>query len=173
MRGTTTSTLDPEPELFRKMDEHHVMMMGDNPALAGMPQRPTLMDFFRLRFTGITGRHLLTSAARALDDGLDEKVILGCLLHDISNGCLIRTDHGYWGAQMIAPYVSERRRLPGLFAIIKHFAISRMRVPGISIRRATFASLVRITQRPTISGAMQKRLGSTPGIYDLEAHNGL
>ena len=30
-----------------------------------------------------------------------------CLLHDISNGCLIRTDHGYWGAQMIAPYVDE------------------------------------------------------------------
>ena len=34
-------------------------------------------------------------------------VVIACLLHDISNGALLRTDHGYWGAQMIAPYVSE------------------------------------------------------------------
>ncbi len=33
--------------------------------------------------------------------------MLACLLHDISNGCFVRTDHGYWGAQMIAPYVAE------------------------------------------------------------------
>src|SRR5438552_3904360 len=39
--------------------------------------------------------------------GHEEKVVLACLLHDISNGCMIRTDDGYWGAQMIAPYVSE------------------------------------------------------------------
>jgi hypothetical protein len=38
---------------------------------------------------------------------MEEKVVLACLLHDISNGCLIRADHGYWGAQMIAPYVDE------------------------------------------------------------------
>jgi len=84
-----------------------VFMMGDNPALPKMPARPTLLDFFRLRLTDITIRHLLVSGAKALDAGLDEKVVLGCLLHDISNGCLIRSDHGYWGAQMIAPYVSE------------------------------------------------------------------
>jgi len=47
------------------------------------------------------------SAKRAMDGGQDEKVVLACLLHDISNACLIRTDHGYWGAQMIAPYVDE------------------------------------------------------------------
>jgi hypothetical protein len=102
-----TGMPDPEPALFARMDEHHVMMMGDNPALPLMPKQPGLMDFFRLRFSDITVRHLLTSAARALDAGLDEKVVVGCLLHDISNGCLIRSDHGYWGAQMIAPYVSE------------------------------------------------------------------
>jgi hypothetical protein len=33
--------------------------------------------------------------------------VLACLLHDIANGALIRTDHGYWGAQLIEPYVSE------------------------------------------------------------------
>jgi hypothetical protein len=49
----------------------------------------------------------LQSAKLALEAGLEEKVVLACLLHDISNGCLIRTDHGYWGAQMIAPYVDE------------------------------------------------------------------
>jgi hypothetical protein len=32
---------------------------------------------------------------------------MAVLLHDISNGCFVRADHGYWGAQMIAPYVSE------------------------------------------------------------------
>ena len=42
-----------------------------------------------------------------MEAGQEEKIVLACLLHDISNGCLIRTDHGYWGAQMIAPYVSE------------------------------------------------------------------
>ena len=104
-RGTAMP--DPEPDLFARLDAGHVMMMGDNPALPRMPARPTLLDFFRLRMTDITVRHLLTSAARALDAGQDEKVVMACLLHDISNGCLIRTDHGYWGAQMIAPYVSE------------------------------------------------------------------
>lgn len=102
-----TGTPDPEPALFARLDADHVMMMGDNPALPRMPAKPRLLDFFRLRFGDITFRHLLTSAARALEAGQDEKVVMACLLHDISNGCLIRTDHGYWGAQMIAPYVSE------------------------------------------------------------------
>ena len=98
---------DPEPELLAHLDGGYVMMMGDNPALQRMPECPSLMDFFSKRLMGISARHLLTSAARALDEGQDEKIVLGCLLHDISVGCLIRADHGYWGAQMIAPYVSE------------------------------------------------------------------
>ncbi len=102
-----TGMADPEPALFGKLDAGHVMMMGDNPALPRMPAAPKLLDFFRLRFSDLTGRHLLTSAARALAAGQHEKVVMACLLHDISNGCLVRTDHGYWGAQMIAPYVSE------------------------------------------------------------------
>ena len=102
-----TGLPDPEPGLFRKLDAEHVFMMGDNPALPRMPAKPRLLDFFRLRFGDITFRHLLTSAGRALEAGQEEKVVLACLLHDISNGCLIRSDHGYWGAQMIAPYVSE------------------------------------------------------------------
>ncbi len=105
IRGTNIA--NPEPQLIARLDADHVMMMGDNPDLPRMPEKPSLLDFFRYRFQGITARHLLTSAGRALDEGQDEKVVLACLLHDISNGCLIRSDHGYWGAQMIAPYVDE------------------------------------------------------------------
>lgn len=111
--------VDPEPAMFARMDERHVMMMGDNPALPRMPSRPSLMDFYRLRFSDITARHLLVSAGRALDAGQSETVVMACLLHDISNGCLIRTDHGYWGAQMIAPYVSEEVA----WAVEKHQAL--------------------------------------------------
>src|SRR5262244_4396228 len=38
-----------------------VFMMGDNPALPTMPVRPTLRDFFRLRFSKIARTHLLQS----------------------------------------------------------------------------------------------------------------
>lgn len=102
-----TGAPDPEPELLAQLGPDTVMMMGDNPALPRMPEKPRLLDFFRLRFNDITFNHLLTSATRALDAGHEEKVVMACLLHDISNGCMIRPDHGYWGAQMIAPYVSE------------------------------------------------------------------
>lgn len=102
-----TDIADPEPEMLRRLNPSHVFMMGDNPALPRMPEKPRLLDFFRHRFNDITIRHLLTSAERAMSDGLDEKLVLAVLLHDISNGCLIRSDHGYWGAQMIAPYVDE------------------------------------------------------------------
>jgi len=102
-----TDIPDPEPALIRRMDADHVFMMGDNPALPRMPEKPRLVDFFRYRFNDIAVRHLTVSAKRALDDGMEEKVVLACLLHDISNGCFVRADHGYWGGQMIAPYVDE------------------------------------------------------------------
>jgi hypothetical protein len=31
--------------------------------------------------------------------------VLACLLHDIANIGFIRGDHGYWGAQLVEPYV--------------------------------------------------------------------
>ena len=99
---------NPEPEMWRRMREDGaVFMMGHNPELCVMPERPTLLDFFHFRFSDIAYMHLLQSAKLALDAGQDEKVVVACLLHDIANGALLRTDHGYWGAQMIAPYVSE------------------------------------------------------------------
>ena len=34
-------------------------------------------------------------------------MVLACLLHDISTIGFIRGDHGYWGAQLVEPYVDE------------------------------------------------------------------
>ena len=80
---------------------------GDNPALPTMPERPTLEDFYRLRFDDFSVSHMLQSARLARQKGLDEKVVLACLLRDIAVPGLLRSDHGYWGAQLGAPYVDE------------------------------------------------------------------
>ncbi|MEO9130997.1 MAG: HD domain-containing protein [Sphingomonas sp.] len=123
--GTGQST--GEHEALARLGPDTVMMMGDNPALPRMPDAPTLMDFFRLRITGITAQHLLTVAKRAMDEGQDEKIVLACLLHDISNACLIRADHGYWGAQMIAPYVDEEVA----WAVQQHQALRYFADPSV------------------------------------------
>src|SRR6266446_4743811 len=80
-------------------------LMGADPRLPQMPDKPTLIDFFRCRFASTN--HLLQSATHALKAGLDEKLVLACLLHDIGVVSFIRCDHGYWGAQLIEPYVEE------------------------------------------------------------------
>jgi hypothetical protein len=80
-------------------------LMGDDPRLPKMPAKPTLVDYFRRRFASTA--HLVQSATHALKDGQPEKVVLACLLHDIAVVSFIRCDHGYWGAQMIEPYVDE------------------------------------------------------------------
>jgi len=75
-------------------------------ALSVMPERPTLLDFFEHRFAPAS--HVLQSATRARKFGMSEEIILACLLHDISVTNLVRADHGWWCAQMIEPYVSEK-----------------------------------------------------------------
>ena len=89
-----------------------VFMMGDNPALPTMPEQPALKDFFLLRFGPISRTHLLQSAQVARENGLGEKVITACLLHDIAIAGLLSANHGYWGAQMVAP-VRQRGSLLG------------------------------------------------------------
>ena len=74
--------------------------------LEPMPAKPTFMDFFRLRF-GDVSNHVLQSANHAMQTGMEEEVIFACLLHDTVHS-LIKVDHGWWGAQMYAPYVSEK-----------------------------------------------------------------
>jgi predicted HD phosphohydrolase len=75
--------------------------------LPPMPEKPTLVDFFRLRFMPHTVTHMLQSATDALKKGEPEDVVLACLLHDIAIN-LLKVDHGYWAAQMLEPYVSEK-----------------------------------------------------------------
>lgn len=74
--------------------------------LAPMPDKPTLQDFFQNRF--LTQRkHVLQSAGRAMKSGGSEELVLACLLHDVAQE-LIVVDHGWWGGQLMAPYVSEK-----------------------------------------------------------------
>jgi hypothetical protein len=80
-------------------------LMGPDPRLPRMPDRPTLLDFFRYRFGPAT--HVLQSASHALAAGQPERIVLACLLHDISVIGFIRADHGYWAAQLVEPYVDE------------------------------------------------------------------
>jgi len=96
-----------------------VMMMGDNPDLPEMPERPVLRDFFERRFSKIAFNHLLQSARLAREHGLGEKVIMACLLHDIAIAGLLSANHGYWAAQMVGPYVDEEVA----WAIEKHEAL--------------------------------------------------
>ena len=80
-------------------------LQGDDPRLPKMPKKPTLADFFKYRFA--SANHVLQSARLALKSGHNEKIVIACLLHDIANAGFIRTDHGYWGAQLVEPYVDE------------------------------------------------------------------
>ncbi len=80
-------------------------------------ERPTLADFFRLRFTA-TSNHCLQSANHAMKANMSEEVVLACLLHDTVQE-LIKVDHGWWSAQMYEPYVSEKVA----FAIRYHQAL--------------------------------------------------
>jgi hypothetical protein len=81
-----------------------------------MPAKPTLLDFFKLRFA--PANHVLQSATRAMKTGMSEEIVLACLLHDVVQS-MIKTDHGWWGAQMFEPYVSEKVT----FAIRYHQAL--------------------------------------------------
>jgi len=107
------------PLLAQARDSDAVIMMGDNPALPTMPERPALKDFFELRLSKTGRMHMLQSARLARENGLSEKLIMACLLHDIAIAGLLSANHGYWGAQMVAPYVDEEVA----WAIQKHEAL--------------------------------------------------
>lgn len=90
------------PPLYSR-DDDRPFLQHNEPALPKMPDNPTLMDFFKLRFSL---NHVTQSARLAQKNGSSEAVVLACLLHDTGLN-LLSTDHGYWAAQMYAPYVSE------------------------------------------------------------------
>lgn len=85
--------------------------------LPALPAEPTLLDFFELRFTN-TRNHCFQSASKAMERGADEDIVLACLLHDVIQE-MMRSDHGYWGAQLFEPYVPARTT----FAIRYHQAL--------------------------------------------------
>src|SRR5258705_12693408 len=80
-------------------------MMGHDARVPKMPDQPTLFVFFRLHFGASTD--LLKSPRLAMKKGVNEKIVLACLLHDIAIAGFIRSDHGYWSAQLLEPYVDE------------------------------------------------------------------
>jgi hypothetical protein len=82
-----------------------------------MPEAPTLIDFIKLRLTEPLN-HCLQSANLARKNGLEDELVLACLLHDLPL-TLMRTQHGFWGAQLFEPYISER----ATFAIRHHAAL--------------------------------------------------
>lgn len=111
------------------------VLMGEDARLPKMPAAPTLVDFFKLRFA--PAGHLLQSANLVVKNGQPEKVVLACLLHDISNAALLRSDHGYWGAQLVEPYVDPEVT----WAIRAHQALRFF--PDASVGYAYPASYIR------------------------------
>ena len=89
---------------------------GNVRKLQPLPPKPTLLDFYKYRFA--PANHVLQSATRALKTGMSEEIVLACLLHDVVQ-TLMKPDHGWWGAQLVEPYVPEKTS----FAIRYHQAL--------------------------------------------------
>ena len=104
----------------------YVPRTGENVRrLMPVPSNPALYDFFKLRFMD-TSNHVLQSANLAMKNGMTEEIILACLLHDVVQE-IIRTDHGWWGAQLFEPYVPEKVS----FAIRYHQALRYFPDPAV------------------------------------------
>jgi hypothetical protein len=101
----TSGERDPREPLPPQDARGKLHLMGHDPRLPRMPDRPTLFDFFNYRFGSAV--HMLQSARLAQKNGVSEKIVLACLLHDIASSGFIRADHGYWAAQLVEPYVDE------------------------------------------------------------------
>lgn len=114
--------VDGQPE--DDYDDDRPYLQHYDPLLPEMPDEPSLMDFFKLRFA--PANHVLQSARLAKVNGHDETIIMACLLHDIGLN-LINTDHGYWCAQMIKPYVKDEIA----WAIEKHQALRFFPDPSV------------------------------------------
>lgn len=85
-----------------------------NEELPELSKRPTLVELFMRRLhkpkfglVFAAGHHGAQSALLALKAGVDEETVLACLLHDVGLA-VVRPDHGWWGAQLVEPYVSEK-----------------------------------------------------------------
>lgn len=86
----------------------------DEKAFPPLPDHPGLADVLALRLhvprhglpMAVTS-HGIQCASLAREAGCDEDIVFACLVHDIGLG-LLCPDHGWWGAQLLEPYVSEK-----------------------------------------------------------------
>ena len=79
-------------------------------SLDPMPERPTIFDFFRLRFSRrrpdlpfAPAPHMAQSALRALRSGASEETVLACLLHDVGLAFISQTT----GQQILSPFTTD------------------------------------------------------------------
>ena len=104
----TMGEVDPRVGMVRPaLEPGQHMLQGADPRLPAMPAKPGILDFYRLRFRQGGVQHLLQSANLAKKNGYPDKIVAACLLHDLAVVGFIQADHGYWGAQLIEPYVDE------------------------------------------------------------------
>src|SRR5713226_1737270 len=66
----TSGERDPRVSVPRPPDQGKLYLMGHDPRLPRMPEKPTLLDFFRYRFGPST--HMLQSARLAQKNGVSE-----------------------------------------------------------------------------------------------------
>ena len=85
--------------------QHDFAPLGAHVTLADILHRRLHVPWFGLPIAA--ARHGVQCGKLALAAGCDEETVLACLLHDIGLG-VNRADHGWWGAQLVEPYVSER-----------------------------------------------------------------
>ncbi len=60
------------------------LLLPRSTPLEPMPDKPTFLDFFRLRLS--SSNHCLQSATHALESGQPERTVMACLLHVGSRG---------------------------------------------------------------------------------------
>lgn len=75
--------------------------------LMPISDKPTLLEVFKYRSADPIRLHCLRSAHHAMKTKQDELIIMACLIHDFSIN-LMWSDHAFWGADLVAPYVDEK-----------------------------------------------------------------
>jgi hypothetical protein len=136
-------------DVFATLGNGRHLMMGDDPRLRKLPAQPRLADFFRHRFVPMVASHLLQSASLARKKGLDERVIVACLLHDIAMAGLITSDPWILGRPTDRA-LRRMRKSVGRFATIRRCAISLTNPSGTHIPKRISATLATTISRQTI-----------------------
>jgi hypothetical protein len=70
----TSGERDPRKPIKRPDAKGKTYVMGPDPRLPRMPDKPTLFDFFRYRFGPCA--HMLQSARLAQKNGVPEKIVI-------------------------------------------------------------------------------------------------